>query len=132
MKNQLENIEQYLMENLAELLGGSHIKDLEQFAGIQHKEPREKRELHIRMAKAAMEEYKRSVLDSPPLLPVFEAEIMGSNDKIRGFAYAIRHYVPPGTYNGTLDYCLIVDHKTMPDGKYGTWAVKPETLKRVF
>jgi len=57
-----ENIEQMLFENIADFLDSEEIMIQETINGLKDPEPRENTELHIRMAKAAMKEYKFTML----------------------------------------------------------------------
>lgn len=57
-----ENVEQMLIENIADFLDEEEIIIQEVMAELKDPEPREKTELHIRMAKAAMKEYKSTML----------------------------------------------------------------------
>lgn len=57
-----ENVEQMLIENIADFLDEEEILIQEAMAELKDPEPREKTELHIRMAKAAMKEYKSTML----------------------------------------------------------------------
>jgi hypothetical protein len=56
------NIEQMLLENIADFLDSEEIMIQETINGLKDPEPREKTELHIRMAKVAMQEYKSTML----------------------------------------------------------------------
>lgn len=58
----LSNIEQMLIENIADFLDSEEIMIQESIQEIKDPTPREKTELHIRMANAAMEEYKKTML----------------------------------------------------------------------
>lgn len=57
-----ENVEQMLIEKIADFLDSEEILIQESTAELKDPEPREKTELHIRMAKAAMKEYKSTML----------------------------------------------------------------------
>ena len=57
-----ENVEQMLIENIADFLDSEEILIQESIAELKDPIPREKTELHIRMAKAAMKEYKSTML----------------------------------------------------------------------
>lgn len=58
----LSNIEQMLIENIADFLDSEEIMIQETILEIKDPIEREKSELHIRMAKVAMEEYKKTML----------------------------------------------------------------------
>ena len=57
-----ENVEQMLIEKIADFLDEEEILIQESMAELKDPEPREKTELHIRMAKVAMQEYKSTML----------------------------------------------------------------------
>lgn len=61
-KAMLENIEQNLIELMADFLDNESTKLDEAIALIKDPVDRENSELHIRMAKAAFEEYKKTML----------------------------------------------------------------------
>ena len=56
-----ENVEQMLIENIADFLDEESILIQETMAELKDPIPREKTELHIRMAQAAMKEYKSTM-----------------------------------------------------------------------
>ena len=60
----LENIEQTLIEIMADFLDSESLKLDEAVGFIKDPASREESELHIRMAKAAFIEYKNTVVDS--------------------------------------------------------------------
>lgn len=60
----LENIEQNLIELIADYLDSESLILDEMIASIKDPEPRDKTELHIRMAKAAFLEYKKTVVST--------------------------------------------------------------------
>ena len=60
----LENIEQNLIEIMADYLDSESLKLDEAIALIKDPVPREESELHIRMAKAAFLEYKKTIVDA--------------------------------------------------------------------
>ncbi len=60
----LENIEQNLIEMMADYLDSESLKLDEAIALMKDPVPREESELHIRMAKAAFLEYKKTVVDA--------------------------------------------------------------------
>ncbi len=60
----LENIEQNLIEMMADYLDSESLKLDEAIALIKDPVPRQESELHIRMAKAAFLEYKNTVIDA--------------------------------------------------------------------
>jgi hypothetical protein len=62
----LENIEQNLIELMADFLDSDSLKLDEMIALIKDPAPREESELHVRMANAAFNEYKKTVLSSTP------------------------------------------------------------------
>ena len=62
----LENIEQNLIELMAEFLDSDSLKLDEAIALVKDPVSREESELHIRMAKAAFLEYKKTVVDANP------------------------------------------------------------------
>lgn len=57
-----ENVEQMLIENISDFLDNEEILIQESIAKLKDPIPREKTELHIRMAKVAMIEYKKTML----------------------------------------------------------------------
>lgn len=57
-----ENVEQMLIENIADFLDEEEILIQETMAELKDPIKRDKTELHIRMAKAAMKEYKSTML----------------------------------------------------------------------
>ena len=59
-----ENVEQMLIENIADFLDSEEILIQESMAELKDPIEREKTELHIRMAKAAMKEYKDALLQT--------------------------------------------------------------------
>jgi len=59
----LANVEQSLIETMADFLDDECLIMDESCAGVKDREPREKSELHIRMAKAAFSEYKKTMLN---------------------------------------------------------------------
>ena len=60
----LENIEQNLIEVIADFLDSESVKLDEAIALVKDPVPREESELHIRMAKAAFLEYKKTIVDA--------------------------------------------------------------------
>lgn len=58
----LENVEQRLLEAIADLLDEESILIDESISGAYDPVNREESELHIRMAKAAMVEYKKTMI----------------------------------------------------------------------
>lgn len=62
----LENIEQNLIEIMAEYLDSESLKLDQAIALVKDPVPRQESELHIRMAKAAFLEYKKIVVDINP------------------------------------------------------------------
>ena len=65
----LDNIEQSLIELIADYLDSESLILDQAIALIKDPTPREETELHIRMAKAAFLEYKRTVVDANLFLP---------------------------------------------------------------
>ena len=62
MQSSFDNIEQNLLELIADFLDSEELQ-LDEATGLfSDPIPREKTELHIRMAKAAMLEYKKTVV----------------------------------------------------------------------
>jgi len=59
----LRNIEQALIECIADFLDTDQMYLNQVCAEIKDPEPRENTELHVRMAKAAFEEYKKTMID---------------------------------------------------------------------
>lgn len=59
----LENIEQDLIELIADYLDSESLQFDQAIALVKDPIPREKSELHIRMAKAAFLEYKKTIVD---------------------------------------------------------------------
>lgn len=59
-----ENIEQNLIELMADYLDSESLQIDQAIALIKDSVPREESELHIRMAKAAFLEYKKSIIDA--------------------------------------------------------------------
>jgi len=57
----MEDIEQLLIEHMADFLDDSYINTIEAVNHLNDPVVREESELHIRMAKAAMVEYKRTM-----------------------------------------------------------------------
>ena len=57
-----ENVEQMLIENIADFLDQEDVLIQESISELKDPIVREKTELHIRMAKAAMKEYKSTML----------------------------------------------------------------------
>lgn len=57
----MENIEQLLIEAIAEFLDSEYVNFEEQVAGVKDRAPREDTDLHIRMAAAAMAVYRETV-----------------------------------------------------------------------
>lgn len=57
----LDNIEQMLLETMADFLDGETLQQEEAIEGFKDPVLREESELHMRMAKAAMAEYKRTL-----------------------------------------------------------------------
>lgn len=62
----LDNIKQRLIENMADFLDDESTKLDEAIALIKDPVTYDESELHIRMANAAFEEYKNTMLPSPP------------------------------------------------------------------
>lgn len=60
----LENIEQNLIELMAEYLDSESLQLDQAIALVKDPVPREESELHIRMAKAAFLEYKKTIVDA--------------------------------------------------------------------
>lgn len=60
----LENIEQNLIEMMADYLDSESLRLDQAIALVKDPIPREESELHIRMAKAAFLEYKKTVVDA--------------------------------------------------------------------
>ncbi len=60
----LENIEQNLIEIMAEYLDSESLQLDQAIALVKDPLPREESELHIRMAKAAFLEYQKTVIDA--------------------------------------------------------------------
>lgn len=60
----LENIEQNLIELMADYLDSESLQLDQTIALVKDPVPREESELHIRMAKAAFLEYKKTIVDS--------------------------------------------------------------------
>lgn len=58
----LDNIEQNLIELMADFLDSESLQLDQAIAGIKDPISREESELHIRMAKAALDEYKKTVI----------------------------------------------------------------------
>jgi len=58
----LDNIQQMLIENMADFLDDESTKLDEAIALIKDPVPKDESELHIRMANAAFEEYKKTML----------------------------------------------------------------------
>ena len=61
MNTNQENIKNALVENIGEFLDSEYVKDQEQSCWISDPKPREKTDLHTRMAEAAMEVYLATV-----------------------------------------------------------------------
>lgn len=59
----MENVEQSLIEKMADFLDDPSLATDLYLAKLKEPEPREKSELHIRMAKAAFSEYKKTMLN---------------------------------------------------------------------
>lgn len=59
----LDNITQILIETMAEFLDNDDIVKEQNLQGIKDPILREESELHIRMANAAMEEYKKTIVE---------------------------------------------------------------------
>ena len=59
----LENIEQNLIELMADYLDSPILQLYQAIALVKDPVPREESELHIRMAKAAFLEYKKTIVD---------------------------------------------------------------------
>lgn len=60
----LENIEQNLIELMADYLDSEILQIDQAIALVKDPVPREESELHIRMAKAAFLEYKKTIVDA--------------------------------------------------------------------
>lgn len=60
----LENIEQNLIELMAEYLDSDSLELDQAIAGVEDPVPRDESSLHIRMAKAAFYEYVSTVIDA--------------------------------------------------------------------
>lgn len=60
----LENIEQNLIELMADYLDSESLQLDQAIALVKDPVPREESELHIRMAKAAFLEYKKTIVDA--------------------------------------------------------------------
>jgi hypothetical protein len=58
----LDNIYYNLVENMADYLDSESLKLDEAIAGLQDPINRDESELHIRMAKAAFDEYKKTMI----------------------------------------------------------------------
>ena len=66
MKNiALDNLEQALLEGIADILDSDEVQTEEILNGISDPEPRETTELHIRMAKSALAEYVKTCVGKP-------------------------------------------------------------------
>ena len=61
MKIDFSDIEQKLLENMADFLDEWYVVDFETSNNLCDPESRESSELHIRMAKAALREYKKTM-----------------------------------------------------------------------
>lgn len=61
----LDTIKQDLIELMADFLDGEELQLNQAIALVKDPVPREESELHIRMAKAAFEEYKKTVTTQP-------------------------------------------------------------------
>ena len=58
----MENVEQSLIEKMADFLDDTSLATDLYLAKLKEPDPREKSELHIRMAKAAFTEFKNTIL----------------------------------------------------------------------
>ena len=65
----LENIEQNLIELMADYLDNESLQIDQAIALVKDPVPREESELHIRMAKAAFLEYKKTIVEANTVLP---------------------------------------------------------------
>jgi hypothetical protein len=63
LRNMLENIEQNLIELMADYLDSEILQIEQAIALVKDPVTREESELHIRMAKAAFLEYKKTIVD---------------------------------------------------------------------
>jgi hypothetical protein len=61
MEAHYENVEQWLLEAMAEFLDSDQVVMLQLIDKVEDRIGREESELHIRMAKAAMVEYRNTV-----------------------------------------------------------------------
>ena len=59
----IDNIKQELIELIADFLDNESVKLDESLAGIADPVPRDESELHIRMANAAFNEYKKTMIN---------------------------------------------------------------------
>jgi len=57
-----QEVEWALIESMADLLDSEGVIFQEAMAGLRDPEPRETSELHIRMAHAALEEYRKTMI----------------------------------------------------------------------
>jgi hypothetical protein len=86
----MKNLKQALIENIADILDSEDVRCEEVLNGISDPIKREKSELHIRMAEAALAEYKRTCEDRAMELDI---EIFDKNRKVLHIGSIISRYL---------------------------------------
>lgn len=61
----------------------------------------------------------------------YKATIVDSNIEVIGYISEVRQYLSNGSYGTGTDYLISVTEKSMPNGNYGTFKVKEETIKPI-
>ena len=58
----------------------------------------------------------------------YKAQIANSKTIVVGYITETRQYLGNGTYGSGTEYLINVTEKSMPNGKYGTFKIIPETI----
>lgn len=59
----------------------------------------------------------------------YKAIIVDSKKEVVGYITEIREYLGNGTYGSGTDYLISVTEKSMPNGNYGNFKVKKESIE---